>query len=143
MTTQRSETDDQQPTKTILCGHMDHRLRDLAVDYAREKNIPMSEVVAHMVAKAMKRQDLAPVPRLRKEVFRTPRVPSRLLKEKVELKGYVDSRLRDVVLAYADEQDLPLSEAVAHLIAKAMRRPDLAKVPRKRIGRPRRAEVSS
>lgn len=58
--------------------------------------------------------------------------------KKVELKGYVDERLRDLAIAYADEQDIPLSECVAYLVAKALRRPDLAVVPRKRLGRPRK-----
>lgn len=56
--------------------------------------------------------------------------------EKVELRGYVDRRLRDLVIAEAEERDIPLSEAVARLLAEALHRPDLGAVPRKRIGRP-------
>jgi len=58
--------------------------------------------------------------------------------EKVELRGYVDSRLRDIVAQMADEQNLPMSEIVAKLLAQAVKRPDLAKVPRKPFGAPRR-----
>lgn len=57
---------------------------------------------------------------------------------KIEISGYVDSRLRDIVAADADERGIPLSEAVAQAIAKAYNRPDLAAVPRKRLGRPRK-----
>ena len=56
--------------------------------------------------------------------------------EKVEIRGYVDSRLRDLIIKDATERDIPLSEAVAQALAKAYDRPDLAAVPRKRIGRP-------
>jgi len=56
--------------------------------------------------------------------------------EKTQIKGYVDSRLRDLVIADADARNIPLSEAVAQALAKAYGRPDLATVPRKRLGRP-------
>ena len=55
--------------------------------------------------------------------------------EKVELRGYVDSRLRDIVVEDAQAQNIPVSEAVAQAIAKAYDRPDLAAVPRKPLGR--------
>lgn len=53
---------------------------------------------------------------------------------RVELKGYCDARLRDIVVAMAEREDIPLSEMIARLVAKAVDRPDLAKVPRKRLG---------
>jgi hypothetical protein len=55
--------------------------------------------------------------------------------KKVELRGYVDERLRDLAVEAADAENLPLSEWVAHIVAKALKRPDLAEVPRKRLGR--------
>jgi len=61
--------------------------------------------------------------------------------EKVELKGYVDVRLRRLVEEYADRENIPLSECVAFFIAKGMRRPDLAGVPRKKIGRRRKDQM--
>lgn len=56
--------------------------------------------------------------------------------EKVEIRGYIDSRLRQVIIEDAEARRMPLSEAVAQALAKAYDRPDLAAVPRKRIGRP-------
>jgi hypothetical protein len=56
---------------------------------------------------------------------------------KIAIHGYVDSRLRDVIEALADKDDIALSDCVAALLAKAVGRPDLAEVPRKRMGRPR------
>lgn len=56
--------------------------------------------------------------------------------EKVEIRGYVDSRLRDLMVKDAQERRIPLSECVAQACAKAYDRPDLAAVPRKTIGRP-------
>lgn len=56
--------------------------------------------------------------------------------EKVEIRGYIDSRLRDVIVADSLERRLPLSECVAQALAKAYDLPELAAVPRKRIGRP-------
>jgi hypothetical protein len=61
--------------------------------------------------------------------------------KKVELRGYVDERLRALAIEYADAQNIPLSECVAHLVAKALKRPDLAAVPRKRLGRRRKDEL--
>ena len=55
--------------------------------------------------------------------------------KKVELRGYVDERLRELAVEAANAENIPLSEWVAHLVAKALKRPDLAEVPRKRLGR--------
>jgi hypothetical protein len=62
--------------------------------------------------------------------------------EKVQLDGYADSRLFDLVGHYAQDERIPLSECVALLVAKAFKRPDLASVPRKRLGRRRKDQVS-
>lgn len=56
--------------------------------------------------------------------------------EKVELRGYVDSRLREIVVADAQKHGVPVSEAVAKALAIYYNRHDLAAVPRKPIGRP-------
>jgi len=53
------------------------------------------------------------------------------LPEKVELRGYVDSRLRDLVVAEAEAKGIPVSEVVAVLVAQALGRPDLGVVPRR------------
>ena len=57
--------------------------------------------------------------------------------EKVELRGYVDSRLRSLAIADADLKGIPISEFVAIAVASYLKRPDLAAVPRKRLGRRR------
>jgi hypothetical protein len=41
----------------------------------------------------------------------------------------------------ADEEGYPLSEWVVRLIAEKLKRPDLAVVPRKKMGRPRKEMV--
>ena len=56
---------------------------------------------------------------------------------KIAIHGYVDSRLRDIIEELADKEDIAISDCVAALLAKAVDRPDLAEVPRKRMGRPR------
>jgi len=56
---------------------------------------------------------------------------------KVAIHGYVDSRLRDLIEGLADKDNIAISDCVAALLAKAVGRPDLAEVPRKRMGRPR------
>lgn len=55
---------------------------------------------------------------------------------KIDIHGYVDSRLRDLIVLDAERRNIPLSEAVAQALALAYKRPDLAAVPRKRVGRP-------
>lgn len=57
---------------------------------------------------------------------------------KVNIHGYVDSRLRTLIEELADAENIAMSECVAQLLAKAVGRPDLAGVPRKRMGRPRK-----
>ena len=51
----------------------------------------------------------------------------------MELRGYVDERLRTLVRAYADEHEAAVSDCVAFLIANALERPDLSEVPSKRL----------
>jgi hypothetical protein len=57
---------------------------------------------------------------------------------KVAVHGYVGERLRDLVVAEADREGIPVSEVIARLLAKAVNRPDLGEVPRRRMGRPRK-----
>ena len=57
---------------------------------------------------------------------------------KVGIHGYVRESLRDLVVAEADAQGIPVSECVAMLLAKALDRPELGTVPRKQMGRPRK-----
>lgn len=52
-----------------------------------------------------------------------------------------DPELKDLAWRAADAAGLPLSEFCAQMIAKAMDRPDLSKVPRKPMGRPRKVVV--
>jgi hypothetical protein len=56
---------------------------------------------------------------------------------KVAIHGYVDSELRDLIERLADKDNIAISDCVAALLAKAVGRPDLSEVPRKRMGRPR------
>jgi hypothetical protein len=52
---------------------------------------------------------------------------------------YAPPELKDLAGKAADEQGIPLSEFVVRLMAKALKRPDLEVVPRKRPGRKRKA----
>ncbi len=61
-----------------------------------------------------------------------PEIPT-----KAAIHGYVDSRLRDLIEELADKDNIAISDCVAALLATAVGRPDLAEVPRKRMGRPR------
>jgi hypothetical protein len=57
------------------------------------------------------------------------------------LNVYFPSELKQIVGQEADKQDIPMSELVVRIVAKALapKRPDLAVIPRKRSGRPRKA----
>ncbi len=55
-----------------------------------------------------------------------------------EIKVYCDPRLKDEAGKAADVAGLPLSEWAARVMAEAIGRTDLAKIPRKSIGRPRK-----
>jgi hypothetical protein len=46
--------------------------------------------------------------------------------------------LRKLVAEKADEMNLPMSEFIAEVLANALERPDLAEVPRRKMGRPRK-----
>lgn len=54
-----------------------------------------------------------------------------------DIRVYCDPRLKDLAGKAADKAGLPLSEFIVQLIAKGLRKPELAKIPRKSIGRPR------
>jgi uncharacterized protein YjiS (DUF1127 family) len=124
------------PNKRVeLNGYVDSRLRDLAIKQAEIEQVPLSEIVAHLVAKAIGRMDLSKVPRHLK-IPRAVKNGKDKAPTKVQLRGYVNEQLRDIIIEQAEAEGIPLSEAVAHLVAKALDRPDLAKVPRRRLGRP-------
>jgi hypothetical protein len=58
--------------------------------------------------------------------------------QKVPITGHIDSRLYELVVKYSvDNNNMPVSECVAKLLATALGRPDLGDVPRKPMGRPR------
>jgi hypothetical protein len=46
--------------------------------------------------------------------------------------------MKEIIGALADEEELAMNEWVVLRIARIIRRPDLAKVPRKPFGRPRK-----
>lgn len=56
----------------------------------------------------------------------------------VKLAVYCDPELKDVAGKEADKENLPLSEWIVRAMAEKAGRPDLAKVPRKAYGRPRK-----
>lgn len=66
----------------------------------------------------------------------------KVLMEKVKIDVYCDKRLRTLCEEFADEENVPLSEYLARVIANAHDRPDLADVPRKKMGRKRKIEVA-
>lgn len=51
----------------------------------------------------------------------------------------IDRELKNLIGLRADEEDLTLNEYVAQVFAKELGRPDLAAIPRKSFGRPRKA----
>jgi hypothetical protein len=46
--------------------------------------------------------------------------------------------LKRLLWQKADEEGMPLNELVAKLLAHSLGRPELAKIPRKQLGRPRK-----
>jgi hypothetical protein len=52
---------------------------------------------------------------------------------------FCDPRLKDLAGKEADKRGIPLSEFVVQVLAEFLARPDLAAIPRKRMGRPRKA----
>jgi len=50
----------------------------------------------------------------------------------------IASELKEIVGQLADTENLPVNEYVARLLAKHIKRPDLALIPRKKMGRPRK-----
>lgn len=51
---------------------------------------------------------------------------------------YCDPELKRLAGMAADHADLPLSEWIARVLAKHIGRPELGRIPRKSIGRPRK-----
>lgn len=58
-----------------------------------------------------------------------------------EISVYCDPELKRLAGERADEAQLPLSEYIVRVLAKELKRPDLAKIPRKPMGRPRKDAV--
>lgn len=56
----------------------------------------------------------------------------------VDIRVYADPRLKDLAGKRADREGLPLSELVVKALAEYLGRPDLAVIPRKKPGRPRK-----
>jgi hypothetical protein len=56
----------------------------------------------------------------------------------VPITGVCDPELKRLCWQAADAAALPLSEWIARVLAKEIGRPDLAVVPRKKLGRPRK-----
>lgn len=50
--------------------------------------------------------------------------------------------LKEVIARQADQEGLPMNELIVRLLARAFSRPDLAVIPRKRMGRPRKQAVA-
>ena len=50
----------------------------------------------------------------------------------------IHAELKNLLGELADEEDVALNEYIAKLLARHVRRPDLAFIPRKRMGRPRK-----
>jgi hypothetical protein len=51
---------------------------------------------------------------------------------------HIDAELKTAIGEAADEAGLPMNEYAARVFAKHLRRPELAKIPRKSYGRPRK-----
>lgn len=54
----------------------------------------------------------------------------------------VDPELKELIGRAADDAGMPMNEWIAKVTAKALGRPDLARVPRKPIGRPRKLQMA-
>lgn len=54
----------------------------------------------------------------------------------VPLTVNVPEELKEIVGRFADEEGLSVNQFVARVLARQVKRPDLAKVPRRRPGRP-------
>ncbi len=57
-------------------------------------------------------------------------------KPAVSLNVPIDPQLKALVFQAADECGLTMNEWVARVLARALKRPELARIPRKRLGRP-------
>jgi len=55
-----------------------------------------------------------------------------------DIRVYCDPALKALAGKQADAAGLPLSEYVAKVLAERLNRPELAKIPRKPTGRPRK-----
>jgi hypothetical protein len=134
--------------RKFLRGYVDSRLRDLVGQFADEHDAPVSDCVAFLIAGALgcpefgegwADRDLT-MPRTR---YQGKNESEKKIGDKVQLDSNVDARLYAKIVAYAESENengdrpVPISECVAQLVAKALKRPDLAEVPRKRLGRPR------
>jgi hypothetical protein len=65
------------------------------------------------------------------------RHPLELTKLVADIRVYADPELKRLAGEEADKQGLPLSEFVAKTLAERLGRPELGRIPRKKVGRPR------
>lgn len=50
----------------------------------------------------------------------------------------IPTELKEILGQAADAENIPMNHFVARLLARAVKRPDLAVIPHKRVGRPRK-----
>lgn len=55
----------------------------------------------------------------------------------------IHPELKELIGRAADGDGVPMNEWVSKLVAQALGRPDLAAIPRKPLGRPRKAAIAS
>lgn len=58
-----------------------------------------------------------------------------------DIRVYCDPKFKNLAGKAADKAGLPLSEYMVKVVAEVLGRPDLAKIPRKSIGRPRKVSA--
>lgn len=56
----------------------------------------------------------------------------------VQLHVDIAPELKEAIGQAADAENIPLNHLVSRLLAKGLKRPDLERVPAKRVGRPRK-----
>ena len=60
------------------------------------------------------------------------------MRPSVSLHIPMDPRLKDLIGKAADDEGLPMNEWAARVLAEALEHPELAPIPRKPMGRPRK-----
>jgi hypothetical protein len=57
--------------------------------------------------------------------------------------GAIHPELKRLIAEKADESHMTMNEFVAHVLANHLKRPDLAWVPRKKMGRPKKEKATA